>query len=145
MKATSLRLAILAAPALLLTLPRPALAADTCALLTTQEIAQALGNSVTPTPLGTTGCMWKGTPQYVSIVVRPASSWDRIIMPVQGATKTDISGIGDAASFSGMQNIWTLSVKRGSNIIVLTVYGAKTPDQQKSSEQSLAKLALKHL
>jgi hypothetical protein len=130
---------------LVFTLSLPVSAADHCKLLTDQEIAQALGNSVSPSPLGSTGCMWKGTPQYVSIVVRPASSWDRIIMPVQGATKTDISGIGDAASFSGMQNIWTLSVKRGSNIIVLTVYGAKTPDQQKSSEQSLAKLALKHL
>ena len=145
MKATSLRLAILAAPALLLTLPRPALAADPCALLTTQEIAQALGNSVTPTPLGTTGCMWKGTPQYVSIVLRLASAWVRITTPNQGITKTDASGIGDAASFSGMNNVLTLSVKQGNNVIVLTVMGAKTPDQQKSSEQALAKLALKRL
>jgi hypothetical protein len=67
------------------------------------------------------------------------------ILPVQGMTKTDVSGIGDAASLSGMQNIWTLSVKQGNNVIVLTVYGAKSPDQQRSSEESLARLALKHL
>jgi hypothetical protein len=66
-------------------------------------------------------------------------------MPVQGMTKTDVSGIGDAASLSGMQNIWTLAVKQGNDVIVLTVYGAKTPDQQKSSEESLARVALKRL
>ena len=62
-----------------------------------------------------------------------------------GMTKTDVSGIGDAASLSGMQNTWTLSVRQGNNVIVLTVYGAKSPDQQRSSEESLARLALKHL
>jgi hypothetical protein len=145
MKPSSLRLAILVLPALLLTLPRPAFATDPCSLLTQQEIQQVLGNSVTPNPLGTTGCMWKGTPQYVSIVVRPASAWARTILPVQGMTKTDVSGIGDAASLSGMQNIWTLSVKQGNNVLVLTVYNTKTPDQQKSSEQALAILAIKRL
>jgi hypothetical protein len=44
-----------------------------------------------------------------------------------------------------MQNIWTLSVKQGNSVIVLTVYNAKTPDQQRSSEEALARLALKHL
>jgi len=145
MKATPLRLLILAASALLFLLPWPASTADPCALLTTQEIQQVLGNSVTSTPIGTTGCMGKGTPQSMTIVLRPASAWASITTPVQGITKTDVSGIGDAASFSAMQNIWTLSVKQGNNVLVLTVYGAKTPDQQKSSEQSLAKLAVKRL
>ncbi len=130
---------------LLFALPRAASATGPCDLLTLEEIAQVLGNPVSPTPVGTTGCMWKGSPQYVSIVQRPASAWGRIIMPVQGMTKTDVSGIGDAASLSGMQNIGTLSVKQGNNVIVLTVYSAKSPDQQRSSEESLARLALKHL
>jgi hypothetical protein len=145
MKASSFRLAILAAFGLLFIFPLPARAAEPCSLLTLQEIVQVLGNPVTANPLGTTGCMWKGTPQYVSVVVRPASSWSRIILPVQGVTKTDVGGIGDAASLSGMQNIWTLSVKQGSNVLVITVYNTKPPDQQKTSEQSLAKLALKRL
>jgi len=145
MKASARRWATFMAFGLLLTLPRAASAAGPCDLLTVEEIAQVLGNTVTPLPLGTTGCMWKGSPQYVSIVERPASAWGRITMPVQGMTKTDVSGIGDAASLSGMQNIWTLSVKQGNNVIVLTVYGAKSPDQQRSSEESLARLALKHL
>jgi hypothetical protein len=113
--------------------------------LTADEIAQVLGNPVSPMPVGTTGCMWKGSPQGVSIVVRPASAWERITMQVPGMTKTDVAGIGDAASSSGMQNIWTLSVKQGDNVIVLTVNGAKSPDQQRSSEESLARLALKRL
>ena len=45
----------------------------------------------------------------------------------------------------GHANIWTLSVKQGANVIVLTVYGAKSPDQQRSAEESLARLALKRL
>ena len=145
MKASARRWGALAAFALFLTLPRAASAADPCKLLTADEIAQVLGNSVSPHPLGTTGCMWNGHPQGLSIVLRDASAWARTIMPVQGMTKTDVSGIGDAASLSGMQNIWTLSVKQGSNIIVLTVYGAKSPDQQQSSEESLARLAIKRL
>ncbi len=130
---------------LLATLPMLANAAEPCNLLTVQEIAQALGNPVSPTPLGTTGCMWKGSPQGVSIVLRDASAWARITMAGPGITKTDVSGIGDAASFSGMQNYWTLSVKQGSSVIVLTVNNAKSPDQQRSSEELLAKLALKRL
>jgi len=120
-------------------------AAEPCKLLTVQDIAQVLGNSVSPTPLGTAGCMWKGNPQYVSITLRDASAWARTIAPGPGIAKTDVSGIGDAAQFSGMQNIWTLSVKQGNNVVVLTVYGAKSSDQQRSSEESLVRLALKHL
>jgi hypothetical protein len=145
MQATARRWATFVALGLLFTLPGAASAAGPCDLLTLEEIAQVLGNPVSPTPVGTTGCMWKGSPQYVSIVQRPASAWGRIIMPVPGVTKTDVSGIGDEASLSGMQNIWTLSVKQGNSVIVLTVYGAKSPDQQRSSEESLARLALKHL
>jgi hypothetical protein len=145
MEASALRWGTFVAFGLLFTLPGAASAAEPCDLLTVEEIAQVLGNPVSPMPVGTTGCMWKGSPQYVSIVQRPASAWGRIIMPVQGMTKTDVGGIGDAASLSGMQNTWTLSVKQGNNVIVLTVYGAKNPDQQRSSEESLARLALKHL
>jgi len=145
MEASARRWGMLVASGLLFTLPRAVSAAEPCKLLNVQEIAQVLGNSVSPMPLGTTGCMWKGSPQSVSIVLRDASIWGRTITPVPGMTKTDVGGLGDAAQFSGMQNIWTLSVKQGNNVIVLTVYGAKSPDQQRSSAESLARLALKHL
>ena len=129
----------------LFTLPRAATAAGPCELLTVPEIAQVLGNAVSPMPVGTTTCIWKGSPQGVNITLRDASAWPRITMQAPGITKTDVTGIGDAASFSGMQNMWTLSVKQGNNVIVLTVQGAKNPDQQRSSEESLALLALKRL
>ncbi len=145
MRVSTRRWAVLAAFGLLSTLPLAVSAAEPCKLLTVQEIDQALGNSVSPAPLGTSGCMWKGSPQYVSITLRDASAWARITMQGPGITKTDVNGIGDAAQFSGMQNIWTLSVRQGNNVIVLTVYGAKSPDQQRSSEESLARLALKGL
>jgi hypothetical protein len=126
-------------------LPQAVSAAEPCKLLTVQEIAQVLGNSVSPMPLGTTGCMWKGSPQGVSIALRDASIWARTIAPGPGITKRDVSGIGDAAQFSGVQDTWTLSVKQGNNVIVLTVHNAKSPDQQRSSEESLARLALRRL
>lgn len=145
MGASAYRWATVVAFGLSLTLHHVASAAEPCKLLTVQEIAQVLGNSVSPTPLGTAGCMWKGNPQYVSISMRDASAWARTIAPGPGVTKTNVSGIGDAAQFSGMQNIWTLSVKQGERVVVLTVYGAKGPDQQRSSEETLVRLALKHL
>jgi hypothetical protein len=145
MYASARRWGALVAFGLLAALPRVVSAADPCKLLTVQEVAQVLGNSVSPMPLGTTGCMWKGSPQGVSIALRDASAWPRITAQGPGITKTDVSGIGDAASSSGMQNMWTLSVKQGNNVIVLTVTGAKTADQQRSSEESLARLALKRL
>jgi hypothetical protein len=144
MKPSSLRFAILVASALLLTLPRPANAADLCKLLTVDEVVHVLGNSVSPAPLGTNGCLWKGSPQGVSIVVQDASIWPRTIAPSTILKKESVSGIGDAASFSGSQNQWTLSVKQGNNVLIVKVYNG-TPDQQRASEQSLARLALKRL
>jgi hypothetical protein len=145
MEKSARRWGALAAFGLLSVLPRAASAADPCKLLTVQEIAQVVGNPVSPAPLGTTGCMWDGSPQRVSIKLNNATAWPRITAPGPNITKTDVSGLGDAAQFSGMQNIWTLSVKQGNNVIVLTVYGAKSPDQQRSSEKSLAQLALGRL
>lgn len=145
MQALAHRLGVLVAFGLLTTLLRIAIAAEPCKLLTVQEIAQVLGNSVSPMPLGTTGCMWKGSPQAVSMVMRDASAWTRITMSGPGITKTNVSGIGDAASFSGMQNTWSLSVRKGNHVIVLTVNGAKSPDQQRSSEELLARLVVKRL
>ena len=145
MRVSVRRWGALAAFGLLSALSLAGSAAEPCKLLRAQEIAQVLGNPVSPMPLGTTGCMWKGSPQGVNITLRDASAWPRITAQGPGITKTDVSGIGDAASFSGMQNFWTLSVKQGNNVIVLTVTDAKTPDQQRSSEESLARLALKRL
>jgi hypothetical protein len=144
MKASALHLATLAAFALLLTLPQPASAADPCKLLTVDEIAHVLGNSVAAIPLGTNGCNWKGAPQGASIILRDASIWERTIAPSTILKKESVSGIGDAASFSGSQSQWTLSVKQGNNVLIVKAYNG-TADQQRSSEQALAKLALKRL
>ena len=81
----------------------------------------------------------------MSIVLRDATAWARITAPGPRTTKTSVSGLGEAAEFSGMDNVWTLSVKQGSALIVLTVYGAKDPERQRPSEESLARLALRRL
>ena len=130
---------------LLFTLPQPVSAAEPCKLLTEQEIGQVLGVSVSSAPVGTTGCIWAGGSQKVSIVVRPATAWARITAPSPGSTKTSVSGLGDAAQYSGKDEAVTLSVKQGANVIVLTVYGVKGAERQRSLEESLARLALRRL
>jgi hypothetical protein len=148
MEASARRWGALAAFGLLSTLARAVSAAEPCKLLTLQEIGQVLGASVSPpTPLGTTGCLWSGSAQRVSIVLRPATAWARITMPGPGITKTNVSGLGEAASFSGMDNqkFLTLSVKQGANVIVLTASGVNGTERQRSAEESLARLALPRL
>jgi hypothetical protein len=145
MRVLARRWGALAAFGLFYVLPKAVTAAEPCKLLTEQEIGQVLGVTVSPAPLGTTGCMWGSGSQRVSIVLRDAAAWARITAPGPHITKTDVNGIGEAAQFSGMDKVWTLSVKQGASVIVLTVYGAKSSDQQRSSEESLARLALRRL
>lgn len=154
MEVSAHRWGALAAFGLLSTLPQAVSAAEPCKLLTVAEIGQVLGASVAPpTPLVTTGCLWVGSSQRVSIVVRPATAWARITMPVPGITKTDVSGLGEAASISGpaqaahsgKESDLTLSVKQGANVIVLTVTGVKGTERQRSAEESLARLTLPRL
>lgn len=149
MQVSARRWGPLAAFLLLFTLPQALSAAEPCKLLTEQEIGQVLGSLVSPpTPIGTTGCFWGGV-QHVSIVLRPATSWARVTMPVSGITKTSISGFGEAASIShsetGSDKTMTLSVKQGANVMVLTVSGVKDTERVRSAEESLARLALPRL
>jgi len=148
MEASARRWGALAAFGLLSTLPQAVSAAEPCKLLTVQEIAQVLGASVSPpTPLGTTGCLWSGSAQRVNIALRPAKAWASITMPGPGITKTSVSGLGEAASISSMdnQNFLTLSVKQGANVIILTVSGVNGTERQRSAEEALARLALGRL
>src|SRR5580698_3975027 len=91
----------LAALGLLSTLPQVVSAADPCKLLTVQDIGQVLGAPVSaPMPQGTTGCLWTGTSQRVSIVLRDAKAWAQIT-----ASGSNASGIGDAMQFSNASGI----------------------------------------
>ena len=138
---------------LIFTLYWPAHAAEPCKLMTVQQVSQVLGAAVSPAPLGSTGCLWTGGSQRVSIVLRDATAWARITASVPGITKTSVSGLGEAASISGLdeaahpgqENVLTLSVKQGSTVIVLTVYGVKGSERQRTLEESLARLALQNL
>jgi len=133
----------LAAVSLIFLSPQAASAAEPCKLLTVQEISQVLGALVaSPAPLGTTGCLWA---QRVSLTLRPATAWARITMPGPGITKTSVNGLGEAASVSEMQQVVTLSVKQGANVIILTVYGVNGVERQRAAEESLARLALPRL
>jgi hypothetical protein len=49
---------VLAAFGLFSTLPLAVSAAEPCKLLTVEEISQVVGGSLSPSPLGSTGCFW---------------------------------------------------------------------------------------
>jgi len=116
-----------------------------------QEIGHALGGSVSPpTPLGANGCLWKGSPGSLTLVLRSEATWARLTAPGPGVVKTNLSGLGEAASISHMEqatekNLQTLSVKQGANVIVLTIIGINDTERQRSAEESLARLALPRL
>jgi|SRR5579862_1200059 len=145
MKTLTRRWGALAAFALWSTVPQVMRAAEPCKLLTVQEVGQVLGAAVSAMPLGTTGCFWTGGAQRASIVLRDASAWARLTAQGPGAPKTSVSGLGEAAQYSGKEDALTLSVKQGAHVIVLTVYGVKGIERQRSSEESLARLALRRL
>lgn len=87
------------------------------------------------------------------LLLRDATAWARLTAPGPGIPKTHVGGFGEAASVSGLdeathpgkENVLTLSVKQGASVIVLTVYGVKGAERQRSSEESLARLALRRL
>jgi hypothetical protein len=172
----SARWGVLAAFGLWAAAPQNVNAAEPCKLLSSQEIGQVLGDSVSaPKALGNSGCIWAGSSKHVTILVRPLAAWARITTPDPGITKTSVSGLGEAASFSGTDksnagadksnpgadksnpgadksgsgaenpNLLTLSVKQGSNVFVVTVFGVTDAERERSEEESLARLALPRL
>lgn len=47
-----------------------------------------------------------------------------------GMTNTAVSGIGDEAVFTGVQNFSSLWVKKGSKVLLVRVYGLPVGDAQ---------------
>lgn len=113
-----------------------------CNLLTQAEITSALGASVgAGQPIATTGCQWTapGQPKNMTVTVSiwPPQNFGTM-PPIPGLTKTDLGGVGDAAFYATIGGLTSLSVKKGSTVFVLHLYGVPGEARQMTVEKALA-------
>jgi hypothetical protein len=137
-------------------------ASDACSLLTEARVSAVLGDSVGAgqhiVPNNALMCGWSqagnSTPSSKRVVVdilaaigklQPVDQFNTSKTPVEGITKTPVSGIGDDALYITTPGVGTgLTIKKGSSVIQIRVYGFPV-DQIKEKEKSLAQDALSKL
>lgn len=150
---------VLAAAVWLLCLPsmtQIALAAqppDACSLLSTQEVATALGVEVDAgkSMIGAGECRWMGRAKrpgdevaILEMNLTKAQTFEIGKTPIPGWTKSPESGIGDDAYSADSEKVVfltspTLSVKKGSVFLVIFVKVPKTSlEQTKAVERKVA-------
>ncbi len=134
--------------------------ADACSLLTQAQVSAALGISVNAGMAGGPFlCQWaqpddKSSGRKMVILnligqagnLTPADRFAIAKAPVEGITKTPVSGIGDDAFYvttnSALGN--SLTVKKGISVFRIMILGI-SPDQIKAVEKTLALDALSRL
>jgi hypothetical protein len=139
-------------------------ASDACALLTQAQASAALGVSLGTGahPGGDSAsahatCQWSqpgqgsASPKRVMLVIlgpmgtmSPADRFESAKRPVQGITKTPISGVGDDACYVESRANTSLYVKKGNSVFQILVFGFP-PDQVKTMEKTLAQQAVLRL
>jgi hypothetical protein len=122
--------------------------ADACSLLTAAQVSAVLGGPVaTTTPDPKKLCIWSpgGVPGPKTVTL---SFWDPTAFPspktalLPGAVLTPVSGLGDQAVYTGVQNegysgAFKLFVKKSGTVFSITVSGFPV-DQTKEKEKTLA-------
>jgi hypothetical protein len=137
--------------------------ADACALLTAQQVSSALGAVVGPgqptMPNSTISCSWseQGVPaagaRNVSVLLMTVKSFESSKTPLQGLTKTPVSGLGDDAFFTERPaTVTSLSVKKGDAYFQIKTRSnpdwfktGKTPESEKKDQDVDRALALEIL
>lgn len=140
------RLLSLAAAALFLSLPLAAPAADSCGILTVQQISAATQDpSIKPGSGVNADCIWSGKKTTVYISVRDSGNWSTAKGAFQKYGKIEsVSGVGSDAFFMGPDDPKpTLYALKGAHFIILrvNVTGFST-DQTKAALKTLASEAL---
>ena len=129
--------------------PPAALAAPApCTLLTSAQVAAALGGTFgAGEPIGTTGCSWSSQKPHVIVTVSlwPPTEWDRMKAGTLGSQTTPASGLGDDAFYASIAQYTVLYVKKGQTVYLFKVYGVKEDAKQRSAEKTLALDALEKL
>ena len=106
-----------------------------CALLTQDQVSTIIGASAgAASPIANTGCSWttKGAPRVtlsVSMQSEKMFAAAKSSTP-PNTTKSSISGVGDEATFTGVQNFSSLWVKKGTKFLLVRIYGLPVSEAQ---------------
>ncbi len=120
--------------------------ADTapCDLLTQTQVSDAVGVRVTAgAPIATTGCSWTSTGKS-NVTVTVSLQSDRMFEGAKRGANTPVSGIGDEAFFTGVQNFSSLWVRKGTKYLLVRIYGLSVTEAQPKLK-SLATTAVSKL
>jgi hypothetical protein len=120
-----------------------------CALLTQDQVSTAVGKTVgAGSPIANTGCSWTTAgPGKITVTVSMQS--EKMFDAAKSSTppkttKTSISGVGDEAVFTGVENFSSLWIRKGTKFLLVRLYGVALNDAQ-SKLKALAKDAVSKL
>jgi hypothetical protein len=88
----------------------------------------------TASPIADTGCSWQAPgPPRVTVTVSLQS--EKMFAGAKSSnppktTKSTVSGIGDEAIFTGVDNFASLWVRKGSTYLLVRIYGLPVKDAQ---------------
>src|SRR5437763_13237577 len=120
-----------------------------CALLTQDQVSTAVGKTVgAGSPIANTGCSWT-TPGPGKITVSASMQSEKMFDAAKSSnppntTKTSVSGVGDEAVFTGVENFSSLWIRKGTKFLLVRIYGVALSDAQ-SKLKALAKDAVSKL
>ena len=120
-----------------------------CALLTQDQVSTAVGKTVgAGSPIANTGCSWT-TPGPGKITVSVSMQSEKMFDAAKSSnppntTKTSVSGVGDEAVFTGVENFSSLWIRKGTKFLLVRIYGVPLSDAQ-SKLKALAKDAVSKL
>ena len=126
-------------------------AADACALLTPEQVGDAVGAKVGegtyPAPGFTKTCTWVTKGIIVTLMLQAADVFEKgKTPPVPSIEVTSASGVGDDAYYVTVGEIVALEVKKRSAAFKMTIYSSSMPlDKRKAGEKTLAQQALSKL
>ncbi len=106
-----------------------------CSLLTQEQVSAIVGVSVgAGSPIANTGCSWQSTGP-ARVMVTLSMQTEKMFAGAKssaapGMTKMPLSGIGDEAIFTGVQNFSSLWVRKGTTFPLFRVYGLPVSEAQ---------------
>jgi hypothetical protein len=120
-----------------------------CDLLTQNQVSTIVGAKVgAGSPIANTGCSWTASgPPRITVSVSMQS--EKMFAAAKSSappktTKTSISGLGDEAIFTGVENFSSLWVRKGTKFPLIRIYGLSVSDAQ-TKLKALATNALSKL
>ena len=106
-----------------------------CDLLTQSQVSSVVGTGVSAgAPIASTGCSWHATGKTKVMVTVSMQNEKMFAGAKAGAapnmTKTPVSGIGDEAIFTGVENFCSLWVRKGARFLLVRIYGLPLGEAQ---------------